>query len=249
MAAPTIRNASGRPLRRSPAWSGRDPERASVPVRRSPPAGPPPLWRIVAGPLSFLAVALVVAGVMTAWMSSRAPAPPAAPPAARSEPELSAAEAVRLRFAPELQALRGADLPSSDFAERFGAGPQQAAAQGDRLSAYAPLATAPVVPEPGRARPPNALLNDAQIASIKSRLKLTAEQEKLWTPVETALRGIAWRRGADRRGSGPAALDAQSVERLKSAAAPLMGRLRDDQKREIRSLSHVMGLGDLAEKL
>ncbi|MDC7787513.1 hypothetical protein PQJ75_09155 [Rhodoplanes sp. TEM] len=249
MAAPTIRNASGRPLRRSPAWNGRGPERRPVPVRRpGPSSGPAPLWRIVAGPLSFLAVALIVAGVMTAWMSSRTPTPPAAPPAARTEPELSAAEAVRLRFAPELLAVRPAELPSSDFAERFGPGPQRAA-PGDQVSAYAPLATAPAVPEPGRARPSNALLNDAQIASIKTRLKLTAEQEKLWVPVETALRGVVWRRGADRRGSGPAALDAQSVERLKAAAAPLMGRLRDDQKREIRSLSHVMGLGDLAEKL
>ncbi|MFD2182696.1 hypothetical protein [Rhodoplanes azumiensis] len=178
-------------------------------------------------------------------MSSRAPAPP---PAAPPEPELTAAEAVKLRFVPELLAL--ADAPGAAFADRFGAGAAGlGAAPIGPVSAYAPLPAAPAAPEPGRARPSNALLNDAQIAAIKTRLKLTAEQERLWGPVETALRGVVWRRSADRRGTAPAALDIPSLERLKTAATPFMATLREDQKREIRQLSHVMGLGELVDKL
>lgn len=250
MAAPTIRHASTRPTRRAPPpWSGRTAP-AKPPVRRTAPARAS-MWQVVAAPLSFLAVAVGVAGVMTVWMSSRtAPSPPPAPPVA----ELSAAEAIRLRFVPELASAAVVDLARSDFADRFGGTPgaSPATAPG-QAAAYAPVAPAwpaTAAPEPGRTRPANALLNDAQIASIKGRLKLTPDQESLWAPVETALRGVVWRRSAsDRRGTGPATLDAQSIERLKSAAAPLMGTLRDEQKREIKTLTHVMGIGDLAEKL
>lgn len=255
MAGPTIRNASGRPAPRTapPPWSSRGtaglPAKAPAASRPRSPGRPAPLWPIVAAPLTFLAVAVAVAGVMTVWMSSRAPvAKPASPP----EPELSAAEAVKLRFVPELLALAVADTPVTDFAERFGPGAGATglgAAETGPISAYAALPAAPAAPEPGRGRPANALLNDAQIASIKTRLKLSAEQERLWAPVETALRGVVWRRSADRRGNAPAALDLASLDRLKTAAGPFMGTLREDQKREIRSLSHVMGLGELVDKL
>jgi hypothetical protein len=38
------------------------------------------------------------------------------------------------------------------------------------------------------------------------------------------------------------------VQKLKYAALPLIMRLDDDQKREVNSLSHVMGLGKLASQ-
>ncbi|MFL9823630.1 hypothetical protein [Rhodoplanes sp. SY1] len=256
MAGPTIRNASGRPARHAASrpWSSRGATGPRVPApiaaRPRPPGRPAPLWPTVAAPLTFLAVAVAVAGVMTVWMSSRAPSPPKPSPPA--EPELSAAEAVKLRFVPELLALAVPDAPGADFAERFGGGAGASglgAAPGGPVSAYAALPATPAAPEPGRARPSNALLNDAQIASIKTRLKLTAEQERLWGPVETALRGVVWRRSADRRGTAPAVLETQSLERLRTAATPFVGTLREDQKREIRSLSHVMGLGELVDKL
>lgn len=105
-----------------------------------------------------------------------------------------------------------------------------------------------------RAGRPGFLLNDAQIASIKSRLHLTPDQERMWPAVEAALRNIAYaktqvaqRRGGD-RGADLAAIDPDSaaVQGLKSAAVPLIMSFSDEQKNEVRSLVHVMGLDKLA---
>ena len=101
---------------------------------------------------------------------------------------------------------------------------------------------------------PGFLLNDAQIASIKSRLHLTPDQEQMWPAVEAALRNIAYakaqyaRRRGDKRGADVAALDPDSaaVQGLKSAAVPLIMSFSDEQKVDVRSLAHVMGLDKLA---
>ena len=107
---------------------------------------------------------------------------------------------------------------------------------------------------PRRGSRPGFLLNDAQIASIKSRLHLSPDQETMWPAVEAALRNIAYAkaqtarpRGGD-RGADVAALDPDSaaVQGLKSAAVPLIMSFSDDQKNEVRSLAHVMGLDKLA---
>ena len=47
-------------------------------------------------------------------------------------------------------------------------------------------------------------------------------------------------------GATPPALDPDDVERVKSAAMPLIMSLREDQKREVRMLAHVMGLEKIA---
>ncbi|NVO13445.1 MAG: hypothetical protein HXX10_05350 [Rhodoplanes sp.] len=242
MAVRPIRQVPTRPSRREPPpWSGRVP----APTRRRRTA----LWRTLAAPVFALVVALIVAGAMAMW-SGRGPQPAAL--------ELTAAETVRLRFlaewSPTATSLSevAAGASRTDFADRFASAPAATAdPPSGPVTAYAPVPPrwpdgAP--PEPGRGRPASTLLNEAQIASIKGRLKLTAEQEKLWPPVETALRAVVWRRGNDKRNSGTAALDTRSVEQLKAVAAPLMAKLRDDQKREIRTISHVMGIGDLAEQ-
>jgi hypothetical protein len=105
-----------------------------------------------------------------------------------------------------------------------------------------------------RGNRPGFLLNDAQIASIKRRLHLTPDQEHMWPAVEAALRNIAYakaqyahRPGAD-RGPDAAAIDPDSaaVQGLKSAAVPLIMSFSDEQKDEVRSLAHVMGLDKLA---
>jgi hypothetical protein len=96
------------------------------------------------------------------------------------------------------------------------------------------------------------VLNDAQIASIKGRLHLTPDQERMWPSVEAALRSIAYAKAHDatRRGAAAAiaSLDPDSVEvqGLKSAAVPLILSFSDEQKNEVRSLAHVMGLDQLA---
>ena len=105
---------------------------------------------------------------------------------------------------------------------------------------------------------PGGVLNDAQIASIKKRLNLTQDQESLWPAVETALRKVSYVRKAKEikvaslgngTGTGPMAyIDTNSaeVQQLKSAALPLITRLNDDQKREVKSMAYIMGLESVA---
>jgi hypothetical protein len=96
------------------------------------------------------------------------------------------------------------------------------------------------------------LLNNAQIASIRSRLKLSSYQDQLWPPVESALRDIDL--GKDPKAktakaeARAAAIDPNSppVQRLKSAAVPLIMSFNDDQKQEVRTLLRLMGLESLA---
>ena len=100
---------------------------------------------------------------------------------------------------------------------------------------------------PARAkRQPSTLFNDAQIASIRERLRLSRDQEQYWPRVEAALRYIGWRHSRQRPTSQVPALDPDDVERVKAAAVPLIMTLREDQKREVRMLAHVMGLEKIA---
>jgi hypothetical protein len=124
-------------------------------------------------------------------------------------------------------------------------------------------------PEPPKAQAANAparrvtshssnVLNDAQIASLKQRLKLTAEQERMWPAVEAALRKIVYTNNAmnpqthaaQSGGSPTAYIDPSSAEvrQLKSAALPLIMRLNDEQKREVKMLAYVMGLEAVASQ-
>jgi hypothetical protein len=104
---------------------------------------------------------------------------------------------------------------------------------------------------------PGFVLNDAQIASIKTRLHLSPDQEQMWPAVEAALRNIAYAKGRDgRRHNGAdtaevASLDpyGPEVQGLKSAAVPLIMSFSDEQRSEVRSLAHVMGLDQLASQL
>jgi hypothetical protein len=103
---------------------------------------------------------------------------------------------------------------------------------------------------------PGFVLNDAQIASIKTRLHLSPDQEQMWPAVEAALRNIAYAKGHDGRRHGGAdtadvaALDpyGPEVQGLKSAAFPLIMSFSDEQRGEVRSLAHVMGLDQLASQ-
>ena len=105
---------------------------------------------------------------------------------------------------------------------------------------------------------PGFLLNDAQIASIKRRLHLTADQEGMWPAVEAALRNVAYARARDAHRPGAPASAAQlasadpdsvEVQGLKSAAVPLIMSFSEEQKHEVRNLAHVMGLDKLASEL
>lgn len=132
--------------------------------------------------------------------------------------------------------------------------------EGLRLNDPAPSVPAkPKQPEPKSpvaAKPPvqksYALLSDAQIAGIKDRLKLTPDQEYYWPGIENALRAVARKIHAARLSdpSNAAAVqidpDGAEVQQLKSAAMPLLFQLREDQKREVRSLARLIGLEKVA---
>jgi len=115
----------------------------------------------------------------------------------------------------------------------------------------------PVAPPKPKAaakpQPPKsyAVLSDAQIAGIKDRLRLTANQESYWPAVESALRAVARRIQVSRlsnpsAGNVPIDPDSQEVQQLKSAAMPLLFQLREDQKDEVRRLARVIGLEKVA---
>ena len=92
------------------------------------------------------------------------------------------------------------------------------------------------------------LLNDAQINGIKNRLALSPAQAEHWPAVEAALREVARRHLRSRRapkidGSSP------EVQRLIDAAVPLIGQLREDQKREVRQLVRMIGLDKVASQI
>jgi hypothetical protein len=134
-------------------------------------------------------------------------------------------------------------------AEQTAAAPAPAPAM-KRPNAVKPVATA-VHNRDDRAA--GLMLNDAQIASIKTRLHLTPDQEQMWPAVEAALRNIAYARSRDARRHGAPAntqvasadADGVDVRDLKSAAIPLIMSFNAEQKDEVRNLAHVMGLDQL----
>ncbi|MBF9235170.1 Spy/CpxP family protein refolding chaperone [Microvirga alba] len=102
---------------------------------------------------------------------------------------------------------------------------------------------------------------DAHIAALHAGLKLSPDQEKLWPPVEEAIRNLAKlhrdhmkmmqegnvadedtprriRALADRMSQG-----ADALRKLSDAAAPLYATFDDAQKRRLRFLVRGMGMG------
>jgi hypothetical protein len=147
---------------------------------------------------------------------------------------------------------------------------RQAFASEGAVGSSAPDIAAPIAPDiaapvavPAQkpklaAKPPvqktYALLSDAQIAAIKGRLNLSAGQETYWPAVEDALRRVAKKiheqRQAKPNASGPPIdPDSEEVQQLKSAAMPLLFQLREDQKREVRSLARIIGLEAVASAI
>ena len=98
------------------------------------------------------------------------------------------------------------------------------------------------------------LLSDVQIAGIKERLKLSPDQESYWPGVEKSLRAIARKMHATKQsdpaaGAPPIDPDWDEVQQLKSAAMPLLFQLREDQKREVRTLARIIGLEKVASMI
>ena len=113
-------------------------------------------------------------------------------------------------------------------------------------SAPKPKVASKPVPPPQKSY---ALLSDVQIAGIKDRLKLSSSQESYWPAVESALRAVARKIHATKQtdpNAAPIDPDAEEVQQLKSAAMPLLFQLREDQKREVRTLARLIGLEKVA---
>jgi hypothetical protein len=204
--------------------------------------------------------------------------PTAAQTLALRFPQAPVMEAASYQPAYDAGSMATADAQSALFAPEplIAPSPSEQAASppaGQRVASLAPVApvtqrpaAAPLLPkskEPGvavrrhpqLARRPGGhggvMLSDAEIASIKSRLHLTPEQQQMWPAVETALRNIAFARArAARSGDGSGAIDPNSpeVQDLKSAAIPLLMSFSDQQKDEVRNLARSMGLEQLTSQ-
>ena len=97
------------------------------------------------------------------------------------------------------------------------------------------------------------LLNDAQITGIKNRLGLSTAQAEHWPAVESALRDVARRHlqgSGNQNGAAPRIeVSSPEVQRLIGASVPLIKQLREDQKREVRELIRMIGLGTVASHI
>jgi hypothetical protein len=190
-----------------------------------------------------------------------------APTAAVAVAAVAPAAAVAMRFPPRWHAgvtaapENGVAPQTMAYApESRAAGAPAPANSGYQLASVDPastpeLARAPLPPKRAKPAKRNPLLfNDAQLASIKSRLNLSPQQEQYWPQVEQALRAISWRLATQQdpkrpvRGNQAAMIDPNSPEvaKLKSAALPLIMSLRPDQKDAVRQLAHTMGLSKVA---
>jgi hypothetical protein len=110
-------------------------------------------------------------------------------------------------------------------------------------------------PPPPAPAPPahSALLDDNQISGLKGRLRLSSDQVEYWPAVEAALRDVVRTqlRGAKHAVAGKINIDTDSpeVQKLIWAAMPLLMRLREDQKNEVRKLARVIGLDQVASQI
>jgi len=96
------------------------------------------------------------------------------------------------------------------------------------------------------------LLNDVQIAAIKTRLRLTPAQQQHWPAVEIALREFAYRfLQPKKKRPIRITIDAGSpqAQKLVQTATPLLNELREDQKRELRQLIRIIGLETVASRI
>jgi hypothetical protein len=121
--------------------------------------------------------------------------------------------------------------------------PAQAA--GQPAPAAPKIALASVISKPVNVAPKpksNAVLNNSQIASIKRRLALTPDQERYWPAVEAELRKMEYKKGQGGTRTASVDMSKVDVEGLKSAGFPLVMSFSDDQRRELKSLAHLLGL-------
>jgi hypothetical protein len=102
-------------------------------------------------------------------------------------------------------------------------------------------------------------IKETHISRLRAVLNLTAEQQRYWAPVESALRSLARQQARQGAGAGlvqrmsdkakTVAGTAVQLRRLASAAAPLIRVLNDGQKQSAISFIQSAGFGHLASAL
>ena len=128
-----------------------------------------------------------------------------------------------------------------------------------RIELRKPVAAAPA-PAPDkseadkqkRAEQQKLLIDDAQIGALRTRLKLTPTQEEFWPAVEVTLRDVVRshaRKSRSARIAPPIDVNSAEVQQLIAAAVPLIMRLSEDQKREVRALARIIGLETVAARI
>jgi hypothetical protein len=154
------------------------------------------------------------------------------------------------------------------FSAAVGAGLLAASAFAQQpASPTAPPAPTQTAPQPDAApqrgpRGPSAedriAFFEAHIAAVRAGLRLTPDQERLWPPVESAVRDMARQmvelRAQRQTQTAPAdpiermarvgemsTKRGQAMSRLADAARPLYASLTDDQKRRLRTLMRAPG--------
>jgi hypothetical protein len=142
------------------------------------------------------------------------------------------------------------DTPRAD---RLPAAAPARSLNADRPVPVAKPKVAVAKPVPLPPKPKVTVLSDAQIAALKARLRLSPDQEPYWPEIETSLRAVVRQIDrANRRAHGaqaPVDTSTPEVERLKSAAMPLLMQMRSDQKAEIVTLAHIMGMEKMVAML
>jgi hypothetical protein len=217
------------------------------PTYASPAASPAP-------PVAAAAPSPAISSSVPRSPAPTAAARPALPPQlASASPDLPAAALAYA--APDL------DQPAEPVARPENPAAAKRAVQAPRPASPNPAgqaATSQAYSSQAAASASNAVLNGAQIASIRERLKLTSYQSQLWPPVESALRDIVYQghpAGPKLASNAPpnmrgAQIDPNGapVQRLKSAAFPLIMSLSEEQKQEVRTMVRLMGLENLASQ-
>ena len=130
--------------------------------------------------------------------------------------------------------------------------PQANPADAAKPAVRQPAAAVAAKPVRAAAAKSDEILSVGQIDRIRTALALTPEQETYWPAVAAELRTIAKQqpKNAAAKGHPPKlALDQDAVQRLYRAAAPLITRLSEEQKRKARELALIMGLQEVAQAL
>jgi len=206
--------------------------------------------------LAVIGAAVLVAG----WSVNSAPRPaldPEETAALQSVPEerappvsLRPGQLAAARELAKFMTLSAYPLPGSDWPDVANMVPsaEEAARNADPVPAKKNESKVAGSERTASAKQTAAVFSDRQLVSIRDRLKLTPDQVRYWPAVEQALRGLVWRHARGRPGISDGTLDPNGVQGLVAAATPLVLTLREDQKREVRTLAHLVGLEQLASQ-